>query len=169
MTFFTAVTTPAPRLEAPAALWASLLQHLRMQGSGVRESGAFLLGRKDMGRRAVTAVVPYEQLQADALHDDYVSLSAESFAKLWAHCREQNLSVVADIHTHRFGAGQSRSDRANPMVAQPGHIAFIVPHFAQGSISLADLGMYIYLGNHRWISHAGAAVTRLVRLSGGAS
>lgn len=169
MTFFTAVTTPAPLLEAPAALWASLLQHLRAQGGGVRESGAFLLGRKDAGRRHVTAVLPYERLQADALHDDYVSLSAESFAKLWAHCREQNLSVVADIHTHRFGAGQSRSDRANPMVAQPGHIAFIAPHFAQGRVDLADIGMYVYLGNHRWTTHAGPAVSRLVRLSGGAS
>lgn len=165
MIFFKAATTPAPLLEAPAGLWAGLLHHLREQGAGVRESGAFLLGRKDNGKRVATAFLPYEQLQADALNDDYVSLSADSFARLWALCRERHLSVVADIHTHRFGPGQSRSDRANPMVAQPGHVAFIVPHFAQGVVRLQDLGMYVYLGDHRWSAHAGAAVARRVRLS----
>jgi len=145
-----------------------LLRHLRDQGGGVRESGAFLLGRKDDGMRRVTAFLPYEQLQADALNDDYVSLSADSFAKLWARCREQRLSVVADIHTHRFGPGQSLSDRTNPMVAQPGHIAFIAPNFARGQVRPQDLGMYVYLGNHRWTVHSGPAVSRLIGFSGDA-
>lgn len=166
MIFFKAATTPALLLEAPAALWADLLRHLREQGGGVRESGAFLLGRKADGLRIVTTILPYEQLQADALNDDYVSLSAESFAKLWAYCREHSLSVVADMHTHRFGPGQSRSDRTNPMVAQPGHIAFIAPNFAQDQVRLQDLGMYVYLGDHRWTAHSGQAVSHLVHLSG---
>ncbi len=168
MIFFKAATTPAPLLEAQAGLWAGLLRHLRDQGGGVRESGAFLLGRKDDGARRITAVLPYEQLQADALNDDYVSLTAASFAKLWALCREQRLSVVADIHTHRFGPGQSLSDRTNPMVAQPDHIALIAPNFAQGQVRLQDLGMYVYLGNHRWTAYSGQAVSRLIRLSGAA-
>jgi hypothetical protein len=166
MIFFKAATTPAPLLEAPATLWVGLLRHLRDQGGGVRESGAFLLGHKNDGTRRVTAYLPYERLQADALNDDYVSLTPDSFAKLWALCREQRLSVVADIHTHRFGPGQSLSDRTNPMVAQPGHVACIAPNFAQGQVRLQDLGMYVYLGNHRWTAHSGPAVSRLIRLSG---
>lgn len=165
MSFFKAVTTSAPLLEAPAQLWADLFAHLRMQGAGVRESGAFLLGHKAEARRVVTRFLPYEHLQTDALHDDYVSLNAASFSKLWDLCRAEGLSVVADVHTHRLGPGQSRSDRANPMVAVKGHVALIVPCFAQGNIRLQDLGMYIYQGNHMWAAHSGADVGRLLRLT----
>lgn len=166
MNFFKAATMSAPLLEAPEQLWSALIQHLRHQGNGVRESGAFLLGHKTDRGRIVTKALPYEQLQADALHDDYVALTAASFAKLWDFCRREGLSVVADVHTHRLGAGQSRSDRANPMVALTGHIAFIVPRFAQGNVHLQDLGMYVYQGNHMWTAYSGSEVTRLVRLNG---
>lgn len=166
MNFFKAVTTSVPLLEAPAQLWSGLIQHLRSQGAGVRESGAFLLGQKTNSCRVVTKILPYEQLQADALHDDYVALTAASFANLWNFCRQEGLSVVADVHTHRFGVGQSLSDRVNPMIALTGHIAFIVPRFAQGNACLQNLGMYVYKGNHRWTAYSGSDVSKFVRLTG---
>lgn len=165
MTFFKAETMSAPLLEAPAPLWAQLIEHLRRQGGGVRESGAFILGRKSEVGRVMTSFLSYEHLQADALHDDYVALTAASFAKLWELCRADGLTVVADMHTHRFGAGQSRSDRTNPMVALAGHVAFIVPRFAQGKVRLQDLGLYVYEGNHQWAAFTGSEVARLLRLT----
>lgn len=165
MNFFKAATMTVPLLEAPAQLWSELIEHLRIQGAGIRESGAFLLGHKTDDSRVVTRYLPYERLQADALHDDYVSLTAASFAKLWDFCRAEKLSVVADVHTHRLGAGQSRSDRANPMVALVGHIAFILPRFAQGRVQLQELGMYLYQGDHKWMTYSGSDIRRLVRLT----
>lgn len=165
MNFFKAATMSAPLIEAPEQLWTELVEHLRTQGAGIRESGAFLLGYKSEAVRVITHYLPYEKLQADALHDDYVSLTATSFAKLWDLCRAEKLSVVADVHTHRLGAGQSRSDRANPMVALKDHIAFIVPRFAQGRVQLQDLGMYVYQGNHKWMNYSGSDIGRLVRLT----
>jgi proteasome lid subunit RPN8/RPN11 len=165
MIFFKAATTPAPLLEASAQLWSELLAHLRRQGGGVRESGAFLLGHKDAPTRVMTRFLPYEQLQADALHDDYVSLNAASFSKLWDLCRAERLSVVGDIHTHRYGPGQSQSDRTNPMVALAGHIALIVPRFAQGEVRVSDMNMYIYEGSHRWTSYSGSDVDDRLRLA----
>lgn len=165
MTFFKAATMSAPLLESPTHLWANLVEHLRLQGAGVRESGAFLLGRKTETGRLLTRYLPYEQLQVDALHDDYVSLTAASFAKLWDLCRASGLTVVGDVHTHRFGAGQSRSDRTNPMIALAGHIAIIVPRFAQGEVRLQDLEMYVYEGNHRWATFSGSGVAQLLRLT----
>lgn len=151
-------------LETSASLWAELLVHLRNQGAGVRESGAFLLGNKTPDSRVVTHYLPYEQLQTNALHDDYVTLTAESFASLWELCRSTGLSVVADVHTHRLGPSQSRSDRTNPMVALTGHIALIVPRFAQGKVRLQDLGFYVYQGSHCWTAHPGTDVPRIFRL-----
>jgi len=165
MICFKAKTISMPLLKAPLPLWKKLIEHLSEQGAGARESGAFLLGHKTETGRVVTSFLPYEQLQADALHKDYVSLSAASFAKLWELCRQEGCSVVADVHTHGLGVIQSRSDRTNPMVALTGHIAFIVPRFAQGNIKLNDLGMYIYEGDHKWTAYTGANVGRLVQLT----
>ncbi|VBY40102.1 Uncharacterised protein [Burkholderia pseudomallei] len=165
MTFFKVATTPAPLLEVPATLWAEMMAHLRAQGGGARESGAFLLGHRTDAGRVVMRFVPYEQLQPDAFRNDYVSLKADSFAKLWEVCRAQGMTVVADVHTHPFGPGQSRSDRANPMVALKGHIALIVPRFAKGNPRPRDLGLYVYQGNHEWLSHSGSDVCRLLRLT----
>ena len=99
-----------------------------------------------------------------ALHDDYVSLNAASFATLWEMCCKNSVTVVADIHTHRFGAGQSPSDCANPMVALPGHVAFIVPHFAQRDVNLYEMGTYVYKGAHTWTNYSGSDVARMLRL-----
>ena len=165
MNFCRVATMSVPLLELRQGLWEELLAHLRRQGGGVRESGAFLLGHKAEATRTVTAFLPYEQLQADALQGDYVSLNAASFAKLWELCGRKELSVVADVHTHRFGAGQSRSDRENPMIALRGHVALIVPDFAQGGRGFQGVGMYIYQGSHRWSSHSGSDIARRIRLT----
>jgi hypothetical protein len=166
MNFFKVATTSAPLLEIAAPMWRQLIEHLRQQGAGLRESGAFLLGRKTDSGRMMTQFLPYEWLQADALQRDYVSLTATSFAKLWDVCRAEDVVVVADVHTHRFGVGQSRSDMANPMVALKGHIALIIPRFAQGTIRLNDVGLYVYQGNHAWASHNGSDVSRVLRIDG---
>jgi hypothetical protein len=165
MNFFKAETTSPPLLEIAVPLWEQLIEHLRKQGAGVRESGAFLLGHKSDTGRVVTHFLPYEWLQADALQNDYVSLTAASFSKLWDVCRTENISVVADVHTHPFEPGQSRSDKANPMVALKGHIALIVPRFAQEAVGPEDLGFYVYQGNHAWVSHSGSSVGRVMYFS----
>ncbi len=165
MDFCRVATMAAPLLGVRQGLWEELIVHLRQRGGGVRESGAFLLGHKAEAMRTVTAFLPYEQLQADALQGDYVSLNAASFATLWALCGKEGLSVVADVHTHRFGAGQSRSDRENPMIALRGHVALIVPNFAQGVRGFQGVGMYVYQGSHQWLSHGGSDVAQCIRLS----
>jgi proteasome lid subunit RPN8/RPN11 len=104
------------------------------------------------GLRDARAVVPYDTLSPEALQENFVQLDAAAFAKLWHRCDETGLEVVADVHTHRFAPTQSRSDRSNPMVALPGHVAIILPNFARGVTSARDIGLHQYLGSHRWVS-----------------
>ena len=152
----------APLLELAPVVWTAILEHLRQQGEGIRESGGFLLGRVRSGVRVVTGFLPYEQLQADALQADFVHLSGASFSRLWDHCATHGLEVVADVHTHRYGAGQSRSDSENPMLAITGHIALIIPDFAQRPVGLEHLGLYVYQGAHYWTRYRGSTVARVM-------
>ena len=165
MTSCKATAMSAPLLELSLALWDATLAHLRQQGAGVRESGGFLLGKVQRDRRVATHFLPYEQLQHDALQADFVQLSAASFGRLWDYCDEHDLDVVADVHTHRYGAGQSRSDSENPMLAIAGHLALIVPHFAQGPVHLEEVGLYLYQGAHRWQRFRGQPVNTLIKFA----
>jgi hypothetical protein len=65
------------------------------------------------------------------------------------------MTVVADAHVHPFGAGQSRSDRENPMIARAGHIAIILPRMARSPIRRWAVGVYEYLGDHHWQARGG--------------
>lgn len=155
-----ALLAPEHRLSCSKALWAELLRELRRRGRERHESGAFLLGVKEDGRREAKAVVYYDDLDPHAYDSGVCVLHGDSFAKLWKICREHNLSVVADVHTHPGVARQSHSDQTNPMVANVGHVAIIVPNFAHAPVVDATLGIYEYCGNYAWKNFSGLSQRR---------
>lgn len=154
MSSFTALTTPprSPReLHCPQGLWHQLLASLRERGNhGKHESGAFLLGERDEQRARICEFVLYDDLDPHSLDSGIVHFDGRYYGALWERCRTSALTVVADVHTHPFGSGQSPSDRAHPMISAAGHIALILPNFAMGEIPIAEIGMYHYLGAKRW-------------------
>lgn len=128
-----------------------MVRQLQKRGTGRHESGAFLLVETRAPRR-VSRFICYDDLDETALDSGIVMFHASGFVRLWNICEKEKLRVVADIHTHPGGwTGQSESDRTHPMIAQVGHIALILPHFAQRTRrSLTGAGVYEYLGNHQW-------------------
>lgn len=165
MNFFSRATTsraPQPRLAFAASLWEELLENLRERGGGVRESGAFLLGRGEGAEREVAKFVLYDDLDPDCLAEGYVHFDGRYYGRLWEICARETLSVVGDVHTHPGGSGQSESDRTHPMISIAGHIALIVPYYAQAPIAAADVGVYVYRGRHRWRAYRGRRTARVL-------
>lgn len=160
----TTSTASWPSLHIDAALWDELLEKLHKRGGGVRESGAFLLGRGDAAARVASRIVLYDDLDPNCLNDGYVHFDGRYYGRLWELCEQASLSVVADVHTHPYGAGQSHSDKTHPMVSIPGHIALIVPNYAHGSIRASDVGVYVYRGRHRWIAYRGGAAANVLEI-----
>lgn len=142
-----------PLLEIPRDLYDALVADLARSGAGVKESGAFLLGTLEAGRRCVTSYLLYEQV-APRSHQRhaYIAFTAQEMARAWAHCDAAGLQVVADVHTHPFGPAQSRTDRAHPIVSMAGHVALIVPNFAHGAPEPWDLGVHVFGGGGQWQS-----------------
>lgn len=138
-----------PDLAIPAPLWDALLDGLRERGGYLRESGAFLLGQSAPPRR-VSAIVFYDQIDPHAFDSGIIVIDGACMADLWAICRRERLAVVADVHTHPGGAWQSESDRQHPMIAEPGHVAMIIPHFAAAPVRPSMVGLYRYRGNFTW-------------------
>jgi hypothetical protein len=146
-----AFAAPEHRVNCPTGTWRQIVGELERRGGRRHESGAFLLGIERDGRRQVTDVVFYDELDPRAYASGVCILQGDAFGKLWTLCRQKKLTVVADVHTHPVAAFQSPSDKANPMIARPGHIAIIVPDFGAWPIAANRLGIYEYRGQHEWI------------------
>ena len=155
---------PKSCLHLSRALWTELTCELHRRTEGCHESGAFLMGRKNGTEREATAVIYYDQLDPEAYSTDVCMLHADAFGRLWDQCAMLGVSVIADVHVHPFGACQSRADKENPMIAQPGHLALIFPLMARPPIRRWAVGVYEYLGDHRWCSHGGRHVSSLLKI-----
>ena len=150
----------APRHEIFCSwfLWQRLCARLRERGrNATRESGAFLLGYRADGRARITDFVLYDDLDPHALDTGIVRFDGRYFGTLWDICKQRGMSVVADVHVHPGGAGQSSSDRDHPMISRAGHIAFILPDFARPPVPQESVGIYRYLGGKRWHTVPAAA------------
>jgi hypothetical protein len=55
---------------------------------------------------------------------------------------------------------QSDADRRHPMIAVAGHIALIVPNFANRAVTAIDLGIYEYKGSHLWKDYSGSTASK---------
>lgn len=159
-------------LTIETALFKQLMRELARRGSGVRESGAFLLSRNenagfvgDTGWVNVTEVVYYDDLDPLCLTGG-ITFGAGGCGVLAEICRKDRVHVVGDIHTHPSDwVKQSHTDAAHPMSALPGHIALIAPRFALGDVTPRDLGVHVYEGSGRWRSYYDANVKSVLRMT----
>jgi proteasome lid subunit RPN8/RPN11 len=139
-----------PCLIISKTLWRNLILDLRKRGKGKRESGAFLIGNSK--NTHVTEYICYDDLDPHSLDRGYIYFTQKGFTPLWAHCKKNNVQVLADIHTHPgVWTEQSELDRTNPSIPVKGHIALIVPVYAKKNLrTLKGVGIYEYEANFNW-------------------
>lgn len=146
-------------LRIPSATRAAMVTQRGLRGSGWSESGAFLLADRGGDRRRVTQVVYLDDLDAHCLQGG-IHFDGRAYSKLWDTCSAERRVVVGDVHTHPGPCvEQSDIDAANPMVAQDGHVALILPDFATRPIGAYEVGVHRYDGNC-WQSWTGESAVR---------
>jgi proteasome lid subunit RPN8/RPN11 len=123
-----------------------MVAELGRRGRGERESGAFLLGDRDGDRRTVSRVVYFDDLDPDCL-TGAISFNGLAYSGLWDICDVEAKVVVGDVHTHPGrDVRQSSIDAANPMLAQEGQVALIVPDYASHAVVAKEVAVHRYDG-----------------------
>lgn len=126
--------------------WDEMVTELGRRGRGSRESGAFLLGEQSGDRRTVTRVVYLDDLDPNCLTGG-IEFDGRAYSRLWDLCDAERRVVIGDVHTHPGrGVHQSGIDAENPMVAQKGHVAVIIPDFATRTVDPREAGVHRYNG-----------------------
>lgn len=145
------------RVRMSADQWSELIAELGRRAGGVRESGAFLLAKREGPSTTVRRIVYFDDVDPGSLTGG-ITLGASAFAALWEVCAAARMRVIADVHTHpRQMVEQSGIDAANPLVAMVGHIAIIVPDLAAHAVRPDECGVHLYRGSHRWTTSLGRA------------
>jgi hypothetical protein len=139
-----------PRLVCIPRIWRTGVNELRRRADGRRESGAFLLGRVRRQTRRIEQFLFYDAVDPNCFRNGIVMFDGRQFGKVWDVCRTEKLAVVADVHVHPCGYGQSSSDKCNPMIAEIGHVAIIIPNYVLGDTMPPGIGLYEYLGARKW-------------------
>src|SRR5579863_3953362 len=150
--------TMVAKIEINRLFWFALTKELHRRGGNKRESGAFLLSREESSR--IVRAVYYNDLDTHCLDRGYIHFDGAGYVPLWNICQNEKLRVVADVHTHPTRwTDQSESDEANPMIAQKGHVALIIPSYARRlRFSLRGVAVFEYLGDgdwKKWAAHSG--------------
>lgn len=143
------ISGPQPEILCGAGVWRAGVAELRRRAGGRRESGAFLLGSSCKVRR-IEEFVFYDDIDPNALRANIVIIDGRRLGDLWTYCRKTGRAVVADVHVHPGDFGQSASDRANPVIAEVGHVAMILSDYAARETDPGGIGVYEYLGSRRW-------------------
>jgi len=145
-----------PEISCEIFTWQQGVKELQRRTNGSRrESGAFLLGTTDSrGKKHIRDFVFYDDVDPHALDSGIVHFQGHNFSTLWEICRSKGYGVVADVHVHPAGYQQSDSDKMDPVMPRDGHIAFILPHFAQGTNNPGDIGIFKYRGGTAWEDHS---------------
>jgi proteasome lid subunit RPN8/RPN11 len=131
------------------SLWYKLTKGLRSRGKGIRESGAFLVGKPDLN--TVTNIVFYDEFDKNVSESGIIEFKgAKAF---YEYLAKEGLEVKADIHSHpTSNTNQSYSDMTHPMIRVKGHIAIIAPNYAKDFFLLPKhCSLYEYQGDYKWM------------------
>ncbi|MGF7131372.1 proteasome lid subunit RPN8/RPN11 [Paraburkholderia sp. EB58] len=144
----------SPKVLCGAHVWREGVAELRRRANGRRESGAFLLGNIEKDVRVIRKFLFYDDIDPHCFDNGIVEFNGRLLHVVHTECRKLGLRLVADVHVHPGGYGQSSSDRENPMDPRSGHIAMILPNFAKGEFVPGEFGIYEFQGRDNWINHS---------------
>ncbi len=143
--------------------WDAMIAELGARGHCIKESGAFLLANIDGDPRLISRVVYFDDLDPKCLKGG-IHFDGRAYSKLWDVCKNEKCKVVGDVHTHPgTQVRQSIIDAANPMIAQKGHIALILPDLGCHSIARYEVGIHRYDGGN-WTSWTGREAKKRISL-----
>jgi proteasome lid subunit RPN8/RPN11 len=163
LTLLRSLGVRSPTIVCTPRLWNAGVDELARRCAGERESGAFLLGTITRGTRRIREFLFYDDTDPACFANGIVEFDGSKFGLVWKYCRSRSMTVVADVHVHPFGCGQSSSDQHNPMIAEIGHHALILPHYARAARQPGEIGIYEYLGARQWHDRS-ASGRRVLRI-----
>ena len=127
--------------------------HKRLAEVGVHRAEAFALwaGTRTETTFQVSALVIPRQQAYSTESGVCVSVPGEELHRLNVWLFENQLELIAQIHTHPTDAYHSETDDSYPIVATVGAFSLVIPDFASRPFSWRDVAVYRLSKSEGWV------------------
>jgi hypothetical protein len=125
-------------------------QHMRKMGEQGFEGVALFAGKESGESFIVTTTLVPQQTALSIEYGLLYSVSGEELHRLNVFLYENELSLIAQIHSHPKEAFHSDTDDASPIVTTVGGISIVVPDFASGAIDVRQWAVYRLSVENEW-------------------
>lgn len=92
------------------------------------------------------------------------AVDADELHRINVWLYENNLTIIAQIHSHPNEAYHSETDDAYPIVATKGGISIVVPRFAEDSIDIKNWAVYRLSSENRWVELSYSETKKIIQI-----
>lgn len=124
--------------------------HMRKMGKQGFEGVALFAGKEVGERFMVDRTLVPKQIALSIEYGLLYSVPGEELHRLNVFLYENNLSLIAQIHSHPKEAFHSETDDAFPIVTTVGCVSIVVPNFASGDIEINTWAVYRLTIENNW-------------------
>jgi hypothetical protein len=157
------------RISIPVTAIASTVETLRAAGQRGAEAFVLWVGTRD--GTSFTVKAAYVPSQTGYLTETGVCVivRADELHRLNVWLYEQQLELIAQIHSHPTDAYHSETDDAYPIATRIGSFSLVIPDFAAAPFRLEDVAAYRLTAAGRWTELSLAEKRTIFHLENGAS
>ncbi len=138
------------KIELPLDCIESACQHMRSVGMQRLEGVALFAGHeKEDSFYIEKTIIPKQKaysLESGLLY----AIPGDELHRINVMLYENNMSLVAQIHSHPTRAYHSATDDAYPVITTVGGISIVVPNFASGPVSITNWAVYRLSIDNYW-------------------
>lgn len=137
---------------------------MRYAGENRVEGVALFAGyEKDNEFYIIQTIIPKQtayRLEVGLLY----AVHADELYRINAWLYENNLSVIAQIHSHPNEAYHSETDDEYPIVATKGGISIVVPRFAVDPIDINNWAVYRLSSENYWVELSYSEINKIIQI-----
>jgi hypothetical protein len=141
-----------------------IVTHLRLVGRDGHEGLGLWVGRQVGPRFHVTATVVPKQTHKRTADGLCVILPGDALHELNVRLYKEQLSLIAQIHSHPGRAYHSDTDDAYAIATTVGCFSIVVPYFARDDFDISRVATYRLDEKARWMGVSPMQARRLIRI-----
>lgn len=153
------------KVNLPLQCVTEVYKHLRYMGREQLEGVALLVGRSnDAVFDIMATIIPAQnsyQLESGLLY----SVPGEELFRINKLLYENQLTLIAQVHSHPGAAYHSDTDDAYPIVTVQGGLSIVVPNFGYDAFDLDDWAVYRLSDKNEWKVLGEDEVRELIKVS----
>ena len=152
------------RIIIPPKCIQKAYEHLRYAGENRVEGVALFAGFEKNNEFYVSQTIIPKQTSYRLELGLLYAVDGDELHKINVWLYENNLSIIAQIHSHPNEAYHSNTDDTYPIVATKGGISIVVPRFAIDPIDIKNWAVYRLSSENCWVELNYPEIKKIIQI-----